>query len=133
MPKKNGYGGGLRSSPLWIIASHKNKRMEVFTIDLDDYIGGSFLAVFTFEEEVQAFLGLLEDERKEWSVRQTTPGELISILQAPYAKVQWVALDPLPLPFGRAMLPYISEVRELFIERVMEERRQWTRRELVPA
>jgi hypothetical protein len=107
--------------------------MEVFTIDLlDGYIGRSFLAVFTFEEEAQAFLGLLEDEQKGWSVRQTTPGELISILQAPYAKVQRVALDPLPLPFGREMLPYISELRERFIERVMEERRQWTRRELVP-
>jgi hypothetical protein len=87
MPKKNSYGGTLMvRRPPWIIASHKNNRMEVLTIDRDGYIGGSFLAVFSFEEEAQTFLGLLEDEEKEkgWSIRQTTPGELISVLQAPY-------------------------------------------------
>ncbi len=63
MPRKSS-GGRLTLRPLWIIASHKNKRMEILTIDPDDD-GGSLLAVFSFEEEAQTFLALLEDDEKK--------------------------------------------------------------------
>ena len=95
--------------PLWIIASHKNKRMEVLTVDPDGDGAGSFLAVFSFEEEARTFLGISEDdEKKGWSIRQTTPGELVSVLLAPCAEAREVALDPLPpLAFvAGTMLPW---------------------------
>jgi hypothetical protein len=125
MPKKKNSGGGLMLRPLWIIASHKNNRMEVLTIDPDDD-GGSFLAVFSFEEEAQTFLGLLEDdEKKGWSIKQTAPGELVSVLLAPCAHVKGVALDPLPpLPFARVMLPLVRVKRELFMRYLLEERKK---------
>jgi hypothetical protein len=112
--------------PLWIIASNKNNRMEVLTVDPDDDGVGSFLAVFSFEEEARTFLGLLEDDEKNmgWNIRQTAPGELVSVLLAPCAEARGVALDPLPpLAFvARAMLPLVMRVkRDLFVRYLLEE------------
>src|SRR5919112_4262429 len=80
MPNK--VFSSLAQGPLWIITCYRNNRLEVLTIEPDGD-GGSFLALFSFEEEAQTFLGLLEDEEKKkkgWSIRQTSPGELISVL-----------------------------------------------------
>jgi hypothetical protein len=125
MPKKKNSSGGLMLRPLWIIASHKNNRMEVLTINPDDD-GGSFLAVFSFEEEAQTFLGLLvDDEKKGWSIRQTAPGELVSVLLALCAHAKGVALDPLPpLSFARVMLPLVRVKRERFVRYLLEERKK---------
>jgi hypothetical protein len=131
MPKKKKRrGGGLMLRPLWIIASHRNNWMEVLTIEPDD--DGSFLAIFSFEEEAQTFLGLLEEDEKKkmkWSIRQTAPGELVSVLLAPCAHAKGVALDPLPpLPFARVMLPLVRVKRELFVRYLLEERKKAVRR-----
>jgi hypothetical protein len=126
--KKSSVGGrGLVLRPLWIITSHDNNQMEVLTIDSDDDDGGSFLAVFSFEEEAQTFLSLLEDDEKKkgWSIRQTSPGELVSVLLAPCAHAKGVALDPLPpLPFARVMLPLVKLSRERFVRYLLEERKE---------
>jgi hypothetical protein len=111
--------------PLWIITSYQNKRMEVLTIDPD--VEGSFLAVFSFEEEAEAFLGLLvdgEENRKGWRSEQKKAGELVSVLLGPCAGVERVALDPLPLPAGRAMLPLVSVSRDTFLGYLSEEGRR---------
>ena len=101
--------------PLWIITSYQNDQMELLTIDPE--VEGSFLAVFSFEEEAQAFLHLSVDgEKKEWQSRQTKAGELVSVLLGPGANVKQVAFDPLPLPLGGAILPCISVARERFVE-----------------
>ena len=119
-----------RRRPLWIIASHKNNRMEVLTLAPDGSGGGGgcYVPVFSFEEEAQTFLCLLEDNEKkkmEWSTRQTAPGELISVLNAPCAHARGVALDPLPpLPFCRAMPPLVRIKREPFVRYLMEERQE---------
>ena len=106
--------------PLWIITSYQNDQMELLTIDPD--VEGSFLAVFSFEEEAQAFLHLSVDgEKKEWQSRQTKAGELVSVLLGPGANVKQVAFDPLPLPLGRAMLPLVSVNRDTFLQYLSEE------------
>jgi hypothetical protein len=127
MLKKNTRGEDLmlRSRSLWIIASHMNNRREVLTIDPDND-GGSFLVVFSFEEEAQTYLALLDDEerKKGWSMRQTAPGELISVLLAPCAPVKGVALDPLPpLPFREGM-SLMTVKHASFIRYLMEERKE---------
>ena len=69
------------------------------------------MVVFSFEEEAEAFLSLLVDrdeEKKEWQSEQAGTGELVSMLVGPCAEVERVALDPLPLPLGRAMLPLVG-------------------------
>ena len=120
-----------RRPPLWIISCNQNNRMEVFTLAPDGSGGGGgcYVPVFSFEEEAQTFLCLLEDDEKkkkmEWSTRQTAPGELISVLNAPCAHARGVALDPLPpLPFCRAMPPLVRIKREPFVRYLMEERQE---------
>jgi hypothetical protein len=111
--------------PLWIITSYQNKWMEVLTIAPD--VEGSFLAVFSFEEEAEAFLGLLldgEENRKGWRSEQKKAGELVSVLLGPCAGVERVALDPLPLPADRAMLPLVSVSRDTFLGYLSEEGRR---------
>ena len=93
---------------------------------MDPYSDGGFLPVLSFKEEAETFLWLLGDEEKEmgWRSRETTTGELVSMLLTPCANVKWVALDPLPLSFGRATLPFVSINRERFVQELMEERKE---------
>ena len=106
--------------PLWIITSYQNDQMELLTIDPD--VDESFLAVFSFEEEADAFLHLSVDgEKKEWQSRQTEAGELVSVLLGPCTDVKQVAFDPLPLPLGRAMLSLVSVNRDTFLQYLSEE------------
>jgi hypothetical protein len=109
--------------PLWIITSYENDRMHALTIGPD--LDGGFLAVFSFEEEAEAFLCLLGDDEKKkgWQSEQTTARGLVSVLLGPCAHVNGVALDPLPLPLGRAMLPLVSMNRGPFFQYMLEERR----------
>lgn len=110
----------LARRPLWVITCHRNNRMEVLTIDPDGDGGGS-LPIFSFEEEAQTFLCLSKDaqEGRRWRSRQTTAGELVSVLLGPCADVRQVTLDPLPLSLGSAMLPYISVAREHLVEELL--------------
>src|SRR5215204_890086 len=78
---------------------------------------------------LRRFLALLEDVEKKktkWSIRQTSPGELISVLLGPCGQARWVALDTLPsLTFvARAMLPLMRVKRELFVKYLMEGRKE---------
>ncbi len=121
MPNKS---RALTRRPLWIITSYENNRMDALTIGPD--LGGGFLAVFSFEEEAEAFLWFLGDDEKKkgWQIEQTTAGGLASVLLEHCANVNGVALDPLPLALGRVMLPLVSMNRDLFIEYLLEERRE---------
>jgi hypothetical protein len=117
---------GLTLRPLWIITSYQNNRINTLTIDSDGNNGGDdFLPVFSFEEEAEAFLHCFEtDEERGWRRRETAPGELVSILMGPCARVRWVALDPLPLGtwwFAEA-LPLVSLTRERFVRALLGER-----------
>jgi hypothetical protein len=113
----------LTLRPLWIITNYENNWMEALTIGPD--FDGGLLAVFSFEEEAEAFLCLLRDDEKKkgWHSEQTAAGGLVSVLSGPCAEVKGVALDPLPLPLGRAMLPLVSMNRDLFFQYLLEERR----------
>lgn len=114
---------------LWIGISCQNNQMDLLTLDPSS--DGGFLAVFSFKEEAETFLSLLEDGQKShWRSRQTTAGELISILLGPCASVRGVALDPLPM-FSRAMLRLVSVSRERFVQHLLEDHKEATG-ELVP-
>ncbi len=76
---------GIR--PLWLIAEQRPIGLEVFTI------GSDVLPVFSFREEAQMFLGL-GHAADSWQVKETTGGELVSVLYGPYREVEHVALDP---------------------------------------
>lgn len=106
----------------WVIAKDaKNAKdgfgqADLLTVDLDG--AGQALPVFSFEEEAEMFLWLQtsEDGRE---VRETTPGQLVSILYGPCADVGRVMLDPLPEIGARMQISLLGMDRNDFVESVM--------------
>jgi hypothetical protein len=121
--------------PLWVITCYRNNRTEVLTFDPDGDDGGS-LPIFSFEEEAQTFLDLSENDQegRRWRIRETTAGELVSVLLAPCADVRQVTLDPLPLTLGMGrLIASLGRVtRERFVEELLGRRRE-PAAELIPA
>ncbi len=79
----------MGNRPLWLIARQGFSGLEVFTI------GRHVLPVFSFREEVEAFLHF-SDAADGWRARETTSGELVSVLYGPCRDVEHISLDPLP-------------------------------------
>ena len=103
----------------WVIAKDAKDgfgQPDLLTVDLDGT--GEALPVFSFEEEAEMFLWLqtTEDGRE---VRETTPGQLVSILYGPCADVGRVMLDPLPEIGARMQISLLGMERNDFVESVM--------------
>jgi hypothetical protein len=103
----------------WVIARDAKERFgqpDLLTVDLDGK--GETLPVFSFEEEAEMFLWLqtTEDGRE---VRETTPGQLVSILYGPCADVGRVMLDPLPEIGARVQISLLGMDRNDFVESAM--------------
>src|SRR5688500_19565828 len=100
----------------WVIAKDGFGQLELLTVDLDGT--GEALPVFSFEEEAEMFLWLQRTEEGR-EVRETTPGQLVSILYGPCADVGRVMLDPLP-EIGLSMqISLLGMDRNDFVESVM--------------
>ena len=76
------------------------------------------LPVFSFPEEAEMFLRF-ELPESEWKVRETTPGEFLSLLSGPYMGVKNVALDPLPDMIASEMLGLVNVSRGEFVRRLL--------------
>src|ERR687897_2981514 len=103
----------------WVIAKDAKDgfgQPNLLTVDLDGT--GQALPVFSFEEEAEMFLCLqtTEDGRE---ARETTPGQLVSILYGPCADVGRVMLDPLPEIGARVQISLLGMDRNDFVESVM--------------
>ena len=118
-------GGAARragTQRYWVIAKDAKDanegfgQLELLTVDLDGT--GEALPVFSFEQEAEMFLWLqtTEDGRE---VRETTPGQLVSILYGPCADVGRVMLDPLPEIGVRMQISLLGMDRNDFVESVM--------------
>jgi hypothetical protein len=101
----------------WLIATRAHGRMEVLTIDAG---GETVLPVFSFQEEGEFFLDL-EATEADWWPRETTPGELVSLLLGHCAQVDKVALDPLPGLGEREIIGLVSTGRRHFVRHLMGE------------
>ena len=101
----------------WLIVTRAHGSMEVLTIDAG---GETVLPVFSFREEVELFL-LLQAKGAEWWPRETTTGELASLLLGPCARVDKVALDPLPSLGERETIGLVSTGRRRFMRYLMGE------------
>ena len=103
----------------WVIAKNAKDgfgQPDLLTVDLDGT--GEALPVFSFEEEAEMFLWLQtsEDGRE---VRETTPGQLVSILYGPCADVGRVMLDPMPEIGASMQISLLGMDRDDFVESVM--------------
>ena len=103
----------------WVIAKDAKDgfgQPDLLTVDLDG--AGQALPVFSFEEEAEMFLWLqTTGEARE--VRETTSGQLVSILYGPCADVGRVMLDPLPEIGARMQISLLGMERNDFVESVM--------------
>ena len=101
----------------WLIVTRAHGSMEVLTIDAG---GETVLPVFSFREEVELFLHL-QAKGADWWPRETTTGELVSLLLGLCAWVDKVALDPLPSLEERGIVELVSTGRRRYIRYLMGE------------
>ena len=101
----------------WLIVTRAHGSMEVLTIDAG---GETVLPVFSFREEVELFLHL-QAKGAAWWPRETTTGELASLLLGLCARVDRVALDPLPSLGERETIGLVSTDRRRFMRYLMGE------------
>ncbi len=99
----------------YLIARHENNRLELFTLAAASR--GEALCVFGTERAARDFL-----QRGGfgggWAVRESTAGELVSLLLGHLADVEHVALDPRP---GLAAPELRSTSKKDFIDVLMGE------------
>ncbi|HEX2099000.1 MAG TPA: hypothetical protein VHF46_08120, partial [Rubrobacteraceae bacterium] len=77
----------------WLIADKRNNRLEALTIRA--YDEQETLPVFSSEEEAKITLRF-GGATGGWRARESSAGELVSLLSGPCTSVKKVALDPSP-------------------------------------
>ena len=80
----------MGNQPLWLIGRQRCSGLEVLTTDDD------MLPVFSFREEAETFLHR-SGAGDGWYARETSYGELVSILYGLCREVEHISLDPLPM------------------------------------
>jgi len=108
-------------SAYWLIAKNENGRIEVSTVRLSG--GEEALAVFGHEEEAEMFLRL-EVSSHGWRIRESSAGELVSVLYGLCKGVEKVALDPLPRMLAEKTVGLVSMQRERFVDFITAGERQ---------
>jgi hypothetical protein len=109
--------GRAPGSAYWLIARNKNSRLEVLATGLAG--GEEAMPVFSHEEEAELFLRLWKVGFDGWQARESSAGELISVLYGPCASVQRVALDPLPEMLLERTVGLVSLSRKRFVDLVL--------------
>ena len=123
------YGGRLTAAPhnhgkhgvrarqtrtvhaFWMVLEGSARRLPL-TVFLPD--GPEALALFSGEEEARMFCHFCE-EGASANLRQTTTGEVLSLLYCPWCAAKHVALDPFPEILGsRPLLGVLRLDREEF-------------------
>jgi hypothetical protein len=115
-------------SSYWLIAKNETGRLEVLATGLAD--AEKALPVFSHEEEAEMFLRLWEVGFGGWQARESTAGELVSLLYGPCAGVECVALDPLPEMVLERTVGLVSLSRERFVDLVLSRTRPLAQQEV---
>jgi hypothetical protein len=102
----------------WLLVKSGRCRMEVLTLN---GAGECTLPAFSGKGEAEMFLLLgKETFEQRWHVRETSAGELVSILYGPCAGVGRVALDPSPEMIGINAVSLVSVTRERFLSWILD-------------
>ena len=99
----------------WLIFADEHQLMHPVTVALPG--GGEALAVFSSEGEAEMFLWL-GMEGEGWRIRETSAGEVISLLYGPCSGARSVALDPFPEMLADGLIGLVALDRARFMERV---------------
>jgi len=87
--------------------------MAIFTVDCG---GDEALPIFSHEEEAEMYLGL-GGAGDGWRVRESSAGEIVSLLFGPCRGVGGVALDPTPV-MASEMIDLVKVSRDRFVDLV---------------
>ncbi len=109
--------GRQPGSAYWLLVRNENGPLEVLITG--HTAGEEALPVFSYEEEAEMFLWLGQGGFDGWHARESTAGELTSILYGLCASVKKVALDPLPEMFDEKTVGLVSLKRERFLDVVL--------------
>jgi hypothetical protein len=107
----------LPSSTFWLVVMHEDRQMEVLMVACS---GEQALPVFSGEGEAEMFVWFEGAFEHGWRVRETTAGELVSILYGPCAGVGRIALDPSPEMVGINAVSLVSVTRERFLSWILD-------------
>jgi hypothetical protein len=100
----------------WLLAKSKNFGVEALLADCGNE---QALPVFSGEGEAEMFVWLRGAFEDDWRVRETSAGDLVSILYGPCAGVGRVALDPSP-EMAPETIRLVSLSRERFVTWVID-------------
>ena len=108
---KQGHGvPAQRVDTFWVVLSGSGPILPL-VVDLPG--GREALALFSGEEEARMFCSLREEGKADSHLRETSVGEVISLLYCLTA-ARHVALDPLPEVLRSSLLGLITLDRERF-------------------
>ena len=96
---------------LWLVTKAGTGPVETLTLECG---GDDVLPVFSHEEEAALFLNL-SDAGDGWRVRESAPGEVVSLLTGFCSGVRSVALDPLP-GMPSEMIGLVRVSRDRFVD-----------------
>jgi hypothetical protein len=102
----------------WLIAKNDNGRWEFLTMHGG---GEETLAVFGHEEEAKMFLHLSGKSDDGWRVRESSTGEIVSVLYGPCSGAKGVALDPIPGMVSEGTVGFVRLERECFLRRLLRD------------
>ena len=105
------------SSTFWLVVRQEDRQMKVLMVGCS---GEQALPVFSGEGEAEMFVWLEGAFEDGWRVRETSAGELVSILYGPCAGVGRVALDPSPQMVGMNAVSLVSVTRERFLSWILD-------------
>ncbi len=101
----------------WLITRNTVSGVRVYTVG---YRGERVLPVFSGEKEARIFLWS-DAPASGWRVRESSTGELISMLFGPCAGVERVSLDPSPRILAASAVGLVSVSRDRFLD-LLDER-----------
>jgi hypothetical protein len=104
------------SATFWLVVRHENRHIEVLMVGCS---GEQALPVFSGEGEAEMFVWLRGAFEDDWRVRETSAGELVSILYGPCASVGSVTLDPSP-EMAAETIRQVSVRRERFVSWIVD-------------
>jgi hypothetical protein len=104
------------SSTFWLVVRHEDRQMEVLMVGCSSE---QALPVFSDESEAEMFVWLEGAFDQDWRARETSSGELVSILFGPCAGVGRVALDPSPEMVCINAVSLVSVTRERFLSWIL--------------
>jgi hypothetical protein len=100
-----------RVDTFWVVLSGRGPALPL-RVALPD--GREAIALFSGEDEARMFCSLREEAEANPHFRETSLGEVISLLYSPLTAARHVALDPLPGILGTKLSGLITLDRERF-------------------